>query len=103
MGRLKTLYKSKKTFEEIIEAFPKRTVNAVRQKASRLGLKRPSISHTVYNSNNYLRCYNGEENKEEYLFKCGGCGGWMHVYIGDQEDNRTIACNNCNTICKYVV
>ena len=41
--RLKELYTSNKTFEEIAERFPLRTDNAIRLKASRLGLKRPII------------------------------------------------------------
>ena len=44
---LRFMYLAGTSFDEIGEAFPERSPNAIRLKASRLGLKRPStVSYT---------------------------------------------------------
>lgn len=98
--KLELLYISEGTFEEIVSAFPKRSANAIRQKASRLGLRRPTISPSLFNSQTVLRCSNGNEEAEEYLFKCSGCGSWVHM--NSYDENRVIVCRQCQTIYKYV-
>jgi len=102
VGRLRALYTSGRAFEEIMNAFPERTDSAIRQKASRLGLKRPTISHPLFNSQAVLRCSDGNKAEEDYLFKCGGCGGWIHVNMYDGADDRTVVCHQCNTVLRYV-
>lgn len=101
VGKLQLLYTSGTAFEEIARALPKRSANAIRQKASRLGLKRPTVSHLLLESQPVLRCSNGDGG-DEYLFKCSSCGSWIHVNVREEEDDRTIICPQCSTICKYV-
>lgn len=99
--RLKLLYTSGTAFEEIASSLQKRSANAIRQKASRLGLKRPPVSHLLLESQPVLRCSNGNGG-DEYLFKCSGCGSWIHVNVREEDDDSTIICRQCSTICKYV-
>lgn len=101
VGKLKLLYPSGKAFEDIVDALPKRSANAIRQKASRLSLKRPVASHAFLESRPVLRCSDGNGG-DEYLFKCSGCGSWIHVSLYDDVDDRTIVCRQCQTVCKYV-
>ena len=100
--KLEILYISGKAFEEIVDALPKRSANAIRQKASRLGLRRPAISSSLFNSQKVLRCSDGNGEAEEYLFKCSGCGSWVHVNLYDEDEDRIIVCRQCHTIYKYV-
>jgi DNA-directed RNA polymerase subunit RPC12/RpoP len=102
VGKLKLLYLSVRPFEDIIDTFPMRTANAIRQKASRLGLRRPIVSHSLLESQTVLRCTDGNGGDEEYLFKCGSCGSWIHVNLMDDVENRTIVCSKCNTTSRYV-
>lgn len=100
--RLRLLYPSGRAFEEVARAFPRRSVNAVRQKASRLGLKRPTIARSILVNQGFLRCSNGDGGEEEYLFKCVECGNWIHVDMPDGVDDRTIICSECKAVFRYV-
>ncbi len=101
VGRLKNLYLSGRPFEEVVNAFPKRSTNAIRQKASRLGLRRPPVSPSLLLSQSVLRCSDGNGD-DDYLFKCGVCGSWIHVSLMDEVDDRVIVCRKCQTVSKYV-
>jgi len=100
IGRLKRLYPSERSFEEIVKAFPHRTSNAVRLKASRLGLRRPTITVSACPSQTILICSEGGEHNG-YLFRCSNCGSWIQV------DNRildggAITCRMCGSPCLLV-
>lgn len=100
--KLELLYPSGRAFEEIVDAFPKRSANAIRQKASRLGLRRPTISPSLFNSQNVLSCSDENGEAEEYLFKCSGCGSWIHVNLYDEDEGQIIVCRQCHTIYRHV-
>jgi DNA-directed RNA polymerase subunit RPC12/RpoP len=100
--RLRLLYPSGRAFEEVARAFPRRSVNAVRQKASRLGLSRPTIARSILDTQGFLRCSNGDGGEEEYLFKCVECGNWIHVNLPDDAEDRTIVCSKCKAVCRFV-
>jgi hypothetical protein len=100
--RLRFLYISGTSFEEIEEEFSTRSSNAIRLKASRLGLKRPIMLASVNSSQNTLRI-SGNGGMEDLLFKCGGCGSWIHANLNGEADDRTIICSRCQTILRYVV
>ena len=88
--RLKILYASDKPFEEIVKAFPGRSPNAIRLKASRLGLKRmrpPAEASPLI--------VKGGETKR-LLVKCGVCGHWMEV---EDADRGFILCERCGSPC----
>ena len=98
---LKQLYIADAAFEEIRNAFPERTINAIRQKASRLGLRRPVIKSSLFHSQSSIKCsVNGTDNI--YLFKCVECGNWTQVNISDDKENQTIRCPQCSSISKYI-
>ncbi len=98
---LRYMYLAGTAFDEIGQAFPERSPNAIRLKASRLGLKRPSIASSILESPNVLRFSDGNGDSGLF-FKCSGCGSWTHAQIGDDEDVHTVECNECNTVCRYV-
>ena len=101
--RLRLLYLSGTSFEEIEEEFSTRSSNAIRLKASRLGLRRPNMLASVNSSQNTLRISDGNGGIEDLLFKCGGCGSWIHANLNGEADDRTIICSRCQTMLRYVV
>jgi hypothetical protein len=102
MDMLRVLYISGRSFDEINAAFPERSANAIRQKASRLGVKRPVVSNSLCESKSVLRCSNGKGGDDVFLFKCGDCGNWIHVDTSDQHENQTVVCSQCKSVCRYV-
>ena len=99
--RLKWLYPSDRPFEEIVEAFPERTSNAIRIKASRLGLRRPTIPSS-FGSSTILLCSEGNEVSKGYLFRCGECSNWIQVNGEDDAKGDVIVCGNCGAKCYFV-
>lgn len=99
--KLRFLYISGRPFDEIESELPERSTNAIRLKASRLGLRRPSASMAKAESPHVLRFSNGNGDSD-FLFRCSGCGSWMHVDLNDDVDVSTIICRQCQTICRYV-
>ncbi|MFH1179309.1 MAG: MJ0042-type zinc finger domain-containing protein [Candidatus Bathyarchaeota archaeon] len=91
---LRELYISNKTFDEISEKFPLRTDNAIRLKASRLGIKRPFIGEVIqikplaYRSGN-----NG--GSSGYLIKCKECGSWIQVDEDSPRNTSVVSCGKC--------
>ena len=88
--RLKALYASDIPFEEIVKAFPGRSPNAIRLKASRLGLRRlhpPAEARSLIVQ---------EGDVERLLVKCGVCGHWMEV---EDADRGFILCERCGSPC----
>ena len=92
--RLKELYVSNRTFDEIAEKFPSRTDNAIRLKASRLGLKRSLIWDVIqikpltYKSGN-------KERSSGYLMKCKTCGSWIQVNADTYGNTGVVSCGKC--------
>ena len=97
---LRFMYLAGTSFDEIGEAFPERSSNAIRLKASRLGLKRPAISSSILESPNVLRFSDGNGDSG-FFFRCSGCGSWTHAQIDDDEDH-TVKCRECSTVCRYI-
>jgi hypothetical protein len=101
--KLRFLYISGTSFDEIENEFPARSSNAIRQKASRLGLRRPPMFASMSSFQNVLRISDGVGGLEDFLFKCGECGSWIHANLNGETDNRTIVCRQCQTVLRYVV
>jgi hypothetical protein len=102
INRLKLLYESVSLFDEVTKAFPHRTSNAIRLKASRLGLRRPIVTSLLCESQTVLLCSNIKKNKDEYLFKCGGCGKWILVDLDNNAIDKTIVCPECSDVCIFI-
>ncbi|MDP6458977.1 MAG: hypothetical protein QGF78_06605 [Candidatus Bathyarchaeota archaeon] len=98
---LRFMYLAGTSFDEIGQEFPERSSNAIRLKASRLGLKRPPGSSYVLASPNVLRFSDGNGDTG-FFFKCVNCGSWMHAQIGDDTENQTVECSECSTVCRYI-
>lgn len=95
--RLRRLYSSERSFDEIISLFPNRTTNAIRMKASRLGLKRPFIGSSSNRSTSLLLCVEGNGRSNGYLVRCGACGGWIQVKGKKESSNVPIKCGECGS------
>lgn len=103
IGRLRRLYPSERSFDEIVEAFPNRTSNAIRVKASRLDLRRPTLPSSVCQSQTILLCSAGGGEYKGYLFRCSDCGSWIQVNDEEETDGGSIVvCGNCGST-RYLV
>ena len=103
VGKLRSIYPSDRAFEEIVKAFPNRTPNAIRLKASRLGLKRPTIPSSVCQSHTVLLCSEGGGKFNGYLFRCGDCGSWIQVNREEGVANGgLVVCGTCGSKCYLV-
>jgi DNA-directed RNA polymerase subunit RPC12/RpoP len=102
VAQLRRLYLSETAFEDIQAHFPRRSKDAIRQKASRLGLKRPILSHSLIDSRSVLKGFNGYGGKEEYLFKCSECGSWIPMNMDDDTNDKMIVCKQCSSVCTFV-
>lgn len=102
VDRLRVLYASGRVFDEIGSAFPGRSASAIRQKASRLGVKRPVPSSSLFESKSVLRCSDGNGGEDAFLFKCGECGNWIHVDSPDRHENQAVVCPQCKAVIKFV-
>ena len=100
--KLRLLYISGTSFEEIEDEFPARSSNAIRQKASRLGLRRHATLASINSFQNVLRISDGNGGAEDLIFRCGGCGNWIHANLNGGADDRTIVCRQCQTKLRYV-
>ena len=93
--RLRRLYTSNKTFDEIADKFPLRTGNAIRLKASRLGIKRPIFDNIVH-----VKTFDKLiiEDFTDYLAKCKECGSWIQVNENSQKNTNTLICEKCEEL-----
>jgi predicted Zn finger-like uncharacterized protein len=98
VNRLTELYTSNRSFDEIMLEFPSRTSNAVRLKASRLGLRRPNILLGLIQSNKMRFQSQKDEFIGGYLIKCDDCGSWIQVESIDIGIYKTVRCLTCGSI-----
>lgn len=100
--RLRELYTSNKTFDEIVEKFPLRTENAIRLKASRLGIKRPYIGNvTQLRPLSFTKGNRGRASG--YILKCKDCGSWIQVDEKTQRDSGVVSCGKCGSLYQVLV
>ena len=95
-GRLQGLYSSEIDFDEIAEAFPNRTSNAIRMKASRLGFRRPIIP-SMSSQQTMLLCVEGNGRSNGFVLRCGECGNWVHL-----KDSNHGVCGVCGAACQVI-
>jgi hypothetical protein len=95
--KLGILYTSDMSFEEILDEFPERTSNAIRLKASRLRLRRPTIPTSMIQSDKILRC-KIKAVSSNILFKCNECGSWIQITDIENDIPNTLSCYNCGSI-----
>jgi len=99
--KLRSMYISGSSFEEIEYEFSARSSNAIRQKASRLGLRRHATLASINSFQNVLRISDGNGGVEDLIFRCSGCGSWIHANLNGGADDKTIVCRQCQTILRY--
>jgi hypothetical protein len=103
VGRLVKLYTSSKPFDEILMEFPSRTSNAVRLKASRMGLRRPTLPLNLVFAERLRYRSLDEEDATGFIIKCSECGTWIQVEGGGEGICRTIRCGECGAIYEVLV
>jgi predicted Zn finger-like uncharacterized protein len=96
ISRLRAFYASDASLDRLSAAFPDRTLHAIRQKASRLGLRR-MISQPQPPSSPILLC-RGEGASEGLLLRCSNCGAWIRVTLDGGPGNDKIRCRDCGYI-----
>ena len=94
-GRLKSLYSCETEFEEIVVALPGRTLNAIRMKASRLGLRRPIVLELPSQPSMLLCIESGRSNG--YVLSCSDCGNWIHL-----KGSGPMICSECGATCRLI-
>jgi len=98
VARLHNLYGSNRTFEEIELEFPMRTSNAIRLKASRLGIRRPLIpGNFIHAKPLLLRSGNGDGN-DGFILKCKQCGSWVQVGKDIEKRASILSCGQCGSM-----
>ena len=100
--KLREVYASPISFDEINDLFPFRSQNAIRIKASRLGLTRTLDDISNFGAPNMLKFSNGEAG-EDYFFKCSGCDNWILVEMDVENEVTDIVCPLCEAVCRYVI
>jgi hypothetical protein len=99
--RLKKLYPSKRDFDEVLDAFPERTINAIRVKASRLGLRRPLPPGNIHPADSLMVTRDKRNGEKGYLFRCGNCNTWIKVGEERVEKMQPVICEKCGTLCYF--
>jgi hypothetical protein len=94
---LRDVYGSNKTFEEIELEFPARTSNAIRLKASRLGLKRPIFMGDLIQARP-LKFKSGNGGESGYVLKCKECNSWIQVDERIERHTSILSCGKCGSM-----
>lgn len=95
ISKLRAYYASDAPIDSLIQALPGRSIQAIRQKASRLGLRRMA-SQPEYPSPPILLCREGAS--EGLLLRCSNCGSWIRVELRGGSDGEKIICGSCGYI-----
>lgn len=101
VAKLYELYGSNKTFEEIELEFPMRTSNAIRLKASRLGIRRPLILGNIVQAKPVMFKTSDDNGKDGILIKCKQCKTWVQI-DGDKAAHASVlSCGQCGSLYQY--
>jgi len=100
LEKLKALYTSDASFEEVVDELPLRSPNAIRLKASRLGLKRPILPQRINQIRSLI--FSGDGGLRGYVFRCSECGGLVHVDEPDLEESSLVRCGSCGALSNFV-
>jgi hypothetical protein len=96
--KLRELYSSTMSFDEITLEFPWRTSNALRLKASRLGLRRPTLETHLTRAQKVTIQSVGGDGVKGYLLKCRECGAWIHADKMMSGVSQTLSCDECGAL-----
>ena len=96
--RLTELYSSNKPFEDIMVEFPSRSSNAVRLKASRMGLRRPALPVNLIHAEKVRFHSLDNDGTMGYLIKCKECGSWIQSERMGGGICQTICCGECGAL-----
>ena len=96
--RLTELYSSNKPFEDIVLELSSRSSNAIRLKASRMGLRRPTLPVNLIHAEKVRFQSMGEDGTMGYLIKCRECGSWIQAERMSGGICQTICCGECGAL-----
>ena len=100
LEKLTTIYTSDASFEEVMRELSSRSPNAIRLKASRLGLKRPILPQRITQINSLI--LSGDGGLRGYVFRCSECGGLVHVDEEELEEMGLVRCGSCGALSHFV-
>ena len=103
VARLHELYGSNRTFEEIEVEFPLRTSNAIRLKASRLGIRRPLIPGHFFQSTPHLFRSGNSDGNDGFILKCNQCGSWVQVEKDIEKQASVLNCGHCGSMYQVLI
>lgn len=103
VARLHELYGSNKTFEEIEVEFPMRTSNAIRLKASRLGIRRPLIPGNFIQTKPLLFRSGNVDGNDGFILKCNQCGSWIYVDKDIEKRASLLSCGHCGSMYQVLI
>jgi len=103
VARLHELYGSNRTFEEIEVEFPMRTSNAIRLKASRLGIKRPLIPENFIQARPLLFKSGNGDGKDGFILKCKQCSSWVQVDMDIEDRASVLSCGQCGSMYQVLI
>ena len=103
VARLHELYGSNRTFEEIELEFPLRTSNAIRLKASRLGIRRPLIPGNFIQAKPLIFKTGNHDGSDGFILKCNQCGSWIQVDKDIERRASILNCGQCGSMYHILV
>ncbi len=95
--KLSAVYPSQKSFDEIVIEFPHRSSNAIRLKASRMGLRRPTLTLGMFYEGKPILRSELDGDSKGYIMRCSECGSWIQVGDLDEGDRQAVVCSNCDS------
>jgi hypothetical protein len=95
VDKLRSLYPSSASFNDLLDQLPSRSPNSIRLMASRLGLKRSTILTGIKKV--------GETKISAtvgggVLVKCSQCGGWIGISVDKASTRCVIVCDQCGGV-----
>ena len=101
--RLHEQYGSNKTFEEIELEFPMRTSNAIRLKASRLGIRRPLTPGNFIQAKPIIFRTDNHDGSDGFVMKCKQCDSWIQVDKDIERRASILNCGQCGSMYHILV
>jgi hypothetical protein len=98
VSKLTKLYSSSLPFDEVAIELPSRTPNAIRLKASRMGLRRPTLPLNLIHAEIVRYRSLNEEGVTGYIIKCSKCGTWVQVEGISEGICQTVRCGECGAL-----
>ena len=95
VNKLRNMYPSSATFQDLLDQLPSRSPNSIRLMASRLGLKRPTLLTGISKVSERKTSSTAEGG---VLVRCSQCGRWIGISSEKVESNGVVVCDHCGSV-----